>query len=294
MKIVQSYWSKPTKKYSDDVFYKHANGWLAKKYNYMAWALSCFNLRKHYDVVELVTDAAGKKLLIDQLELPYTTVNVGLESMSHYPDDLWALGKLYAYSIQDEPFLHVDADVFIWQPFDEVIMNAPLAVQQLEVGYAHYGELMEQINASFTYISPCFHTQAQGMLTAVNAGIIGGTDIAFFNDYTAEAFRFVDRNLLALEHISSLDLYNTIYEQLLFYTLAQARQVDITCCFGGLGKRLDWLFAFPGTLPTSQYTHAAGGGKRDKIVCSRLEHRLRSDYPDYYYWLMHKLRTLEL
>jgi hypothetical protein len=85
-----------------------------------------------------------------------------------------------------------------------------------------------------------------------------------------------------------------MYEQLLFYVLAREQQVDVTCCYAGLGKRVDWLFALPGTAATGQYTHAAGTGKRDKALCSRLENRLRSDYPDHYYRIMHKLRTLEI
>lgn len=294
MKMVQSYWSKPGKANSDDLFYRNASGWYDKKYNYMAWALSCLNLRKHYDQVELVTDAEGKKLLIDKLELPYTSVQVGLESLDHYPDGLWAMGKMYAYSIQDSPFLHVDGDVFIWQKFDETIEKAPLAVQQLEVGYVFYANLMEQIRAHFDYVPPCMQKYCHGMLTAVNAGVMGGNDVAFFKEYTAEAFHFVHTNLHAVGKLSSLSLFNTVYEQLLFYVLAREKQVDVTCCYTGLGKRIDWLFTLPGTAATGQYTHATNGGKKEKILCTRLENRLRSDYPEHYYLIINKLRALEI
>ncbi len=51
-------------------------GWLSAEYHWLSWALSVLQLRRLYDEVKLVTDAAGKALLVDTLGLPYTIVRV--------------------------------------------------------------------------------------------------------------------------------------------------------------------------------------------------------------------------
>ena len=44
-----------------------------------------------------------------------------LDELNDYPIELWAIGKLYAYGLQNEPFLHVDNDTFIWSRFSNKI-----------------------------------------------------------------------------------------------------------------------------------------------------------------------------
>jgi len=74
-------------------------GWSDKKYNYMSWAFSCLQFKKYYSEVELITDKLGKELLIDKLELPYTSVKVELDQLNSYHSDLWALGKIVKYNL---------------------------------------------------------------------------------------------------------------------------------------------------------------------------------------------------
>lgn len=74
----------------------------------MSWALSCLKFKEIYNEIELVTDINGKHLLYDILELPYTNVVTKLDDLNDYNHNLWALGKLYAYKLQQEPFIHVE------------------------------------------------------------------------------------------------------------------------------------------------------------------------------------------
>jgi hypothetical protein len=108
MKIVQTFWSSPHPAAHTMGGVENTGGWLSAEYHWQSWALSVLQLRQFYDEVELVTDAAGKAILIDVLALPYTSVQVVLdEALAAYPHDLWALAKIYAYSIQTEPFIHI-------------------------------------------------------------------------------------------------------------------------------------------------------------------------------------------
>src|SRR5215213_9355428 len=105
MKIVQSFWTKPFLQAGEFLIDSRMNGgWLDRKYNYFSWALSCLQLRKYYSEVELVTDNLGKFILIDCMQLPYTKVVVRLNEIDHYDSSLWALGKIFAYSLQTTPF----------------------------------------------------------------------------------------------------------------------------------------------------------------------------------------------
>tara|TARA_B110000908_G_scaffold172725_1_gene242401 strand:- start:7974 stop:8471 length:498 start_codon:yes stop_codon:yes gene_type:complete len=148
MKIVQTFWSGNSKDIIKDTF-----GWYAPEYHLMSWALSCLQLRKFYDNVVLYTDEKGYELLINYLKLPYTKVIVNLDELNKDDSDLWALSKIHTYSKQDEPFLHVDGDVFIWEAFNKDIMKANLIAQNKEIGTAHFYESMfDSIEQELIYL----------------------------------------------------------------------------------------------------------------------------------------------
>jgi hypothetical protein len=82
MKIVQTLWTKPIfNNDSSDIRHRFNGGWLSWKYYYFAWALSCLRFREYYKEVELVTDNLGKKILVDGIGLPYTSVKVELDCL---------------------------------------------------------------------------------------------------------------------------------------------------------------------------------------------------------------------
>jgi uncharacterized GH25 family protein len=74
MKIVQSLWSIPILQNKKSLFNIGNGGWAERKFYYMSWALSCLQFKKYYKDLVLVTDKAGKKLLIDKLNLPYSEI----------------------------------------------------------------------------------------------------------------------------------------------------------------------------------------------------------------------------
>src|SRR5579872_1836055 len=216
MKIVQSFWTKPFLQLGDTLMDTRLNGgWPGRRYNYFSWALSCLQLRKFYADVELVTDDLGQFLLIEKLGLPYSNVSLGLNSLSGYNPCLWALGKIKAYSIQENPFLHVDNDVFIWNAFDHRITGASLVAQNLETTIEDTARTLAQVCKRFSYIPPCLQ-DLEGLKTLQysNAGLLGGTDVSFFARYTGEIFDFLHRNRQSIdEHIEDLNLafVNVIY-----------------------------------------------------------------------------------
>lgn len=86
---------------------------------------------KHFDEVELVTDSVSW-IEIEKLRLPFTSVKTTLDNIPDTFKGFWALGKLYAYAVQDKPFIHIDNDVILWEKLPDWALNAPLLVQQEE------------------------------------------------------------------------------------------------------------------------------------------------------------------
>lgn len=284
MKIIQSYWSKPVEKtHNINLHDRNQGGWLDSRYHLMSWALSCLQFRKFYTEVELYTDLAGKELLIDLLQLPYTKVHIVLDRLSSFPQDLWAVGKMYTYSLQQTPFVHADGDVYIWQPFSESLTQAALIAQNEEVNFEYYYSIMEEVKEKFNYIPSCLqnNAQASNIIYACNAGIFGGRDIAFFQTYCRAAFEFIEKNWNNLEKIN-LGLFNIIVEQYLFASLAREKQVNITYLLENVDTEYSGLAEFRTVPSKTKFIHTVGKYKQNGMICHRLANRLQIDYPEYY------------
>ena len=285
MKIVQSYWSHPSRFKSENSHGRSNGGFINERFHYMGWALSCLTLKRFYKEVELVTDREGISLFIEKLDLPYTNVTSCLDEKNKYHPDLWAIGKIKAYQIQDEPFLHVDGDIFIWKKFGNVQFHKkPLIVQNIDLDYPWYSKMMIDIEESFNYI-PIEIIEAYKIMkdfTAVNAGIIGGTDIAFFKKYTESAFEFVDKNISELGKID-IGLFNTIFEQYLFYCMAKAQNKIIQPLFNlKPHSEFTGLMNFDLVPKLSSYIHLMGFAKKNIYACEQIEMRLKYEFPKYY------------
>lgn len=296
MKIVQSFWSKPSyKKKNVKLHDRNNGGWTDKKYNYFSWTLSCLQFREFYDQVELVTDEIGYNILIEKLKLPYTKVDVCLDKINHYHEDLWALGKIYAYSIQNTPFIHADGDVFIFEKFEEHFEHAPIVCQNSEIGYTLYKEIFEAIQNHFAYIPEDIlnYYNTFGEVNGVNNGIVGGKAILFFKQYTDKAFEFIDKNA---DHLSKINigLFNIIFEQALLYSMAHKEEIPVEFYFDNINQGFDGICDVLGSSFERSYLHALGPYKTVKTVPVQIEDLLKRSYPDYYHNIIRLLKTYQI
>lgn len=301
MKIIQSLWTLPMKKgHEQAVNNRFHGGWLHYKYHLMSWAYSCLQLRSLYDEVELVTDRHGKKLLVDLLELPYTTTNVLLDDLDQCNPELWALGKFYAFSAQDTPFIHVDGDVFLWERFPERLETAELIAQNLEHDFPIYSLMMDDLIKGRCHIPKVIwdNFQNNGLLDAYNAGIIGGNNMEFFREYVKEALHFVEANHTRLKTIP-VGMFNTFYEQHLYYCMAEKKQIRIECFSGAieqseLNYSLKGVHQFKNAPHSTSYIHLFGeDAKKDPEICGILSGKLKMAYPHYHDRIMNIVREVE-
>jgi hypothetical protein len=299
MKIVQSFWTLPMLKGEKEVYNnRFAGGWLELKYYLLSWTYSCLLLKHFYKDVELVTDAAGSALLIEQLQLPYTKVDVVLDCLNQYNPEFWVMGKIHTFSMQETPFIHVDGDVFIWQRFPGRLEKAGLIAQNIEYDYPIYGEVFDWLIENNFYIPEVIlENRDSGLpLHAYNAGIVGGNNIPFIREYVREFMKFVEINRKGLFGISS-GLLNAFCEQHLYFCMTQKKKMPVECLMDGMDRvRLEFnlksLEQFRNEPDGAKYIHLYGGDvKMNQAHCDELARRVKKEYP-LYYQRINALRTL--
>lgn len=250
----------------------------------MSWALSCLQLNKYYDDLHLYADSVSARTLIDELQLPYHQVHCELDKLNKFDSRLWALPKIYAYSMQEEAFLHVDADVFIWKPFTEELLSSGLIAQNLELVNNYYENIIRNLEGNLKFFPRELLNEMRpdAKFYAYNAGIFGGNDIEFFKEYTSAAFDFITKNTECFDRIEVGD-FNVVYEQYLFYLMVKDKNKDVGVLFSELYEEYRDFGDFIEVPHNKQYLHLLGRYKQHKFSYEQLADRLRLDYPEYYY-----------
>ena len=175
------------------------------------WMFSSLLAKRQYkDNVELITDSAGEEFLIKGLQLPFDSVKVVLDDYDNISSRLWAYGKIVSYSMQNEPFIHIDNDVFITKRFPDFIEEGELIVQHFEAQRETYqnGEVL----VDNLFHVPDSYKKYHWENGAYNMGIFGGTDIEFIKKYIDGKFK---KNVIIMDnggsHKSS-QVKSAIYE----------------------------------------------------------------------------------
>lgn len=145
------------------------------------------SIRKSYDKIILITDSNGKEIYKD---LPWSEVWVELNDVPIKYSKIWCLGKLFAYRKileKGEPFIHIDYDFFINKKIPDEILNSKVLVQSKEYVLGGGHPLLDKATyfTDYFYKSCPVRNFAQNIKSdlAYNCGIIGGTDLNFFDFY---------------------------------------------------------------------------------------------------------------
>ena len=278
MRIVQSFWS------GDKDILQNDFGWCSAQHHLMAWALSCLKLKTYYDDVHLYTDTNGYKILIEQLGLPYTQVEICYDNIPY--NDLWVLPKILTYAAQQEPFIHVDGDVFIWEKFPVEMENASLLAQNFEIGTAYYENALKHIENDLSYL-PDFLRESlrKNPIPSYNAGVLGGSDLAFFKEYAQTALDMIHRNYDKSRAVHS-GIYNILCEQILFASIAARDQKEVACYFKEQYKDNGYSAMDIADLSSIgyrlKYIHLLGPHKRSRENCELMSRFLYKEYPEYF------------
>jgi hypothetical protein len=278
MKIIQSFWSQNLTNPLTENY-----GWLSEPYNWLSWILSANQLAKFYKV-ELYTDQKGYEILIDKLQLPYHKVHVILDELNHYHKSLWAMPKIKTYSLQNEPFLHVDGDVFIWEKFSNELLKGDFITQNLEITTEYYEEMWNEICPNLLYVPNEMKDYINNSNSyAYNMGIIGGNNYEYFKHYAAISTEFVDNNKSVWNSINGFN-FNIFFEQVLFYNMIKESSGKVSCLFSDTPNDNDYIgFGDFDKVPNQKnYLHLLGTYKKSERICNNLETYVIKEYPEYF------------
>jgi hypothetical protein len=288
MKAVWSFWTKP-------YLAERRSSWYTDWHHWLGWGLSVHAARQHYPETCLVTDDEGARILVDALQLPFEHVSTELNALQEEDPEWWALGKIAAYRRQSGPFVHVDADVFLWSPLASELEQADVFAQNPEPivpGASCYRpEEFEQVIGGRTkgwlpkeWISYSDATAP----TAACCGIFGGCRVDFIQHYADSAFKLVTdaRNRDALQAVRGKGGYMILVEQYLLNACIEYhrrrnrspyRQIEISYLFDSMEEAFQ-----PHRAAQAGYTHLASDAKRNGQTCHYLERRVQRCLPQHY------------
>ena len=287
MRAVWSFWSLP---------YARSKGrsWRSPFHHWLAWGVSVSAARRHYPDTVLVTDAPGRKLLVDALGLQFNTVSTELERLNGADPDWWALGKLVAYSIQDRPFVHIDTDAFLWKPLPPEMAEAQVLAQCPEYFHRHSDRGWQDIATAFSGCESTLPVEWQwavsredAVVREENCGIVGGSHVDFLRHYARTACDFVLRPENAAAWSSVRHKSNMALEQFFLSACVDFHRHHPDSPYRGV--RMQYLFPSwddavnPNWSTRAGFTHLLGDSKSNPAVARRLEERVRRDDPEYFH-----------
>ena len=286
---VWSFWTKPFRVHRQLI-------WFSETHHLLAWILSWETARQHYPDTQLVTDEAGARMLIDGLGLEFTSVSTELDALEADDPDWWALGKLWAYRSQTQPFIHLDSDVFLWKPLPQPVISAPVFAQNPEPfifgdrdAWYHPEIFDANVKRMNGWLPPEWNWYVDHRLTqAFCCGILGGNQVAFINHYADMALQIAThpRNQAVFSQMNDISANFVLIEQYFLAACVEYHQqlanspfdgVEIQCLFRSLEDALT-----PARASEAGYTHLLGEAKRNGEIAQRLENRVAHDYPTQY------------
>lgn len=277
MKIIQSFWAGRRHVINEGF------GWYHPRFHALSWVLSCLQLSKYYEV-ELYTDQIGYDFLIKELQLPYKKVYIILDELNDFSTDFWALPKIKTYTLQSEPYLHIDGDVFIWEAFPEDLMASDYISQNLEITTEYYHNMWTEIYPQLDYLPIEMNGYVSGTNNlACNMGIFGGNDTVFLKKYANKSFEFASKNKNLSAKINASQ-FNMFFEQVLFQEMITSENKTCGFLINEISHDNDYKgFGDFYRVPHQKtYLHLLGVYKRNFHVCKMLESYVMLKYPEYF------------
>lgn len=271
MKLVYSLWTKPYLDKQDPLGFNTLQDF------FNSFILSVNTSRRFFSKTVFYTDKFGIELLEPIMDdLNFDEVIVNLDEMNWAPSHWWAYPKMYVYSLQDEPFLHIDNDAYFWEPLPEWIHGEyDFICQSLEpIDNDFYYFYNDGLDWYQNHIPVSLAEASWKHPWAANAGVFGainekGLDI--FQKLWKEAKKSADLVLNDKEFMATMDwtdlrewncfLLNIIMEQAYTFTLCQENNTR-------LFRLLDDC--------NTKFTHLISGAKRDKKHMIKIAERVKN------------------
>ncbi len=280
MRAVWSFWTLPC-------MARTGRTWPTPLHHLLAWGISFHAARRHYPDTVLVTDRAGKKLLVDDLGLPFSDVSTELDHLEGADPAWWALGKLIAYSLQDQPFVHLDTDVFLWKALPAELTEAPVFAQcpeyvsRFQRRSSEIENLFSEAHADLPVEWQWAVSRDDAFIREENCGILGGSRTDFIRHYSMLAAGLILQPEYAGAWSRCREKSNMVMEQFLlsacvdyhrFHPDSPWRGVAVRYLFPSLEDAMN-----PAHSGRAGFTHLLGDSKSAPGVARRMEERMKRE-----------------
>lgn len=283
MNLIQTYYNRHIT--DNDIDFR--GGYQSTLINWLAMAYSCLGLKRHNPDCRLIF--YGNRPLVNLLEnkfrLPYDEYQV-IECQGEYVDWFYAWPKIWVYKEQEDPFIHIDNDIFTWEPLPSRLLQAALVAQHQEKDSTFYMEVYRQLQKDGVslppYMKPCFDGAA---IHSYNAGLFGGNDVEFLKEYLHNLMQFVDSNKSKIALSDRKFLYNVVFEQWGLYGLSKKNNRRVETYYPQTINNFDMLTeSVPRqVLPTSPLRYLHVMEHKDYIRCNRfITYHMAMEHPEIY------------
>ncbi|MGD0341296.1 MAG: DUF6734 family protein [Bacteroidales bacterium] len=247
-----------------------------------ALAITC--AARHFKEVQVISSSWGVDIF-KEIGVPAQFYSNKLDEIKTISPYFWAYGKLLAYCEQKKPFVHIDNDVFLWNPLPDYILNARLCFQSHEPfdveGYQFYKMLMDCWKAA--PYRPDAIVKHPVKDYAYNCGICGGNDLSIYKEW-----KQCSRDYIFAEENQSLFFDN--YPELLIHQNLFHEQYFLACLVKKHNMRRNVKVlnnnalminnGYPMKKP--RYTHLWGTTKQDDYTMFKVRNSLRTFNPKLY------------
>ena len=234
-------------------------------------ALSVLCASRYFKEVQFISSDWGLDI-IKPLNMPITSYSNKLNEMKSVSKYFWAYGKLLAYNEQDVPFVHIDNDVFLWEPLPKKVLRAKLCFQSFEPfdqpGYGFYDMLKPSFKKA--PVKPRAIVENEVTDFAYNCGICGGHELSIFKEWIACSAEYIfapkNQDIFFKKFANVLIHQNLFHEQ--YFLACLIKKHDLRRSVQVLAKN---AIDIPQVL---KYTHLWGTTKKDKGMMARVRMRL--------------------
>jgi len=285
MKLVQSLWSRTLG--VEAAAGAVAGDWPTWSHYWYSWVLSGWQAHLTHGVVDLVTDDFGARVLVEELGLPYRKIDLSLNECSVHPA-LSAYGNLWAFSRQDEPFLHLEHDVYIWKRLPSHALGAPVVVEGVDCpvtydGFHHtYTQRIAVLHELLPWLPPSWLDFSKNP-TAINTGVFGGRDFKLIQACCKQAMQVIDHpdnaeawRALVSKGPRELQRYNVPAERFSLACELSAREASLVPLFSRSLRHV-----IEEESDAFGITHVGDTrSSKDTGFFFRLEQQVRENYPN--------------
>jgi len=205
MKALYTFWSKPLK--------ENISRCKSEKNFVLMFVYSMLWSSKWFDKVEMNTDNYGYNIF-KYFESDKIRIKNTLNEFNDLDAYLfWAYPKLYSLTLQDEPFIHIDGDIFIFRKLKNELFEADFGFQNRETTYYErtYNRLINFYDKNYNDKPKEWNNNLN---SAINCGLMYFKDhnlAKIFHENIKKHFIDIDKDFLFRLKKELQEIINTTY-----------------------------------------------------------------------------------